>query len=79
MEQQFTEDPNKDKTSPCTVKTKPYCSKELCTMYEVTYKTFRGWLKPHLEELGARNGRYYTVLQVRIIFKKLGAPEIYKE
>ena len=53
---------------------KPSSLKELCDMYGTTYKTFHRWIRPHIKEIGARNGRYYSILQVRIIMERLGAP-----
>ena len=56
---------------------KPYTLKELCYMYDTTVKTFHRWLRPFAEEIGARNGRYFSVLQVQIILKRLGMPVKY--
>jgi hypothetical protein len=58
---------------------KPCTITELADMYGVSLKTFRKWLQPHEEAIGKRLGRYYTTLQVRIIFDKLGFPEGWKE
>ena len=58
---------------------KPYSVKEFCCIYEITDKTFRKWLMPFSKEIGTRNGRYYSVIQARIIFSKLGVPGIMKE
>jgi hypothetical protein len=57
------------------VKIGPYNTKELATLYRVSYKTFRAWLVPHLEKVGKKNSKYYTAKQVRIIFELLGEPE----
>jgi hypothetical protein len=54
---------------------KPYTIGELCNIYEVTNKTMNTWLRPHAEVIGKREGRYYTALQVEIIFEKLGLPK----
>jgi hypothetical protein len=43
-------------------------------MYGVGEKTFKRWLIPFNNEIGERMGRYYTMLQVQIIFDKLGTP-----
>lgn len=53
---------------------KPYSIKELAALYGVSTKTLRTWLRPHKEAIGERVSRYYTILQVRIIFEKLGMP-----
>ena len=53
---------------------RPFTVKEFCNFYGTTYKTFHRWLLPYLEEIGARNGRYYSIRQVRIIMDRLGTP-----
>jgi hypothetical protein len=53
---------------------KPYSITELATLYGVSKKTFKKWLKPFENEIGERNGRYYTVRQVRVIFDRLDFP-----
>ncbi len=63
-----------DEQQPAIFRLKPYTVKELCQMYDTTGNTFRRWLRPFLAEIGDRNGRYYSVLQVRTILLKLGAP-----
>jgi hypothetical protein len=55
---------------------KPYSIKELADIYGVCDKTFKKWLKPFETIVGAKQGRYFTVAQVRIIFEKLGVPGI---
>lgn len=58
----------------CIARVKPYTIKELCCFYEIGNKTFKKWLLPFQPEIGSKNGRYYSVLQVEIIFEKLGVP-----
>ena len=54
---------------------KPYLPSELAKLYGISVNTFRGvWLKPFQQEIGKRNGYYYTIKQVEIIFSKLGKP-----
>lgn len=53
---------------------KPCTLKELAALYNVSTKTIRTWLLPHQPFIGQKTGRYYTTLQVRIIFDKLGTP-----
>ena len=55
-------------------KVKPYNLQELCYLYETSGKTFKRWLLPFQHLVGPKNGRYYSVLQVEIIFAKLGVP-----
>ncbi len=56
------------------IKPKPSTFKDLANMYNVTPRTFKKWIEPHLRSLGKRNSRYFTVKQVRIIFERLGEP-----
>jgi cbb3-type cytochrome oxidase cytochrome c subunit len=53
---------------------KPYTVAELAQIYEVCDRTFKKWITPFKPEIGKRNGRYYSVVQVKIIFKRLGIP-----
>ena len=58
---------------------KPYSQKELCDLYAISNKTFRSWITPFIEIIGEKRGAYYTVLQVEVIFLKLGIPYHIKE
>lgn len=53
---------------------KPYSIKELAAKYGVCDKTLKKWMKPFAEAIGEKQGRYFTVAQVQIIFDKLGLP-----
>lgn len=53
---------------------KPYMKKELADLYELSPRAFFTLFKPHEEAVGKKVGRYYSVLQVEIIFKRLGVP-----
>jgi transposase len=53
---------------------KPYNLKELAALYKVSDKTFKRWIDHFKDDLGEKYGNYYTIHQVRIIFKKLGLP-----
>ena len=53
---------------------KPYSTKELSHIYGVSDKTLRKWIVPFQEEIGKKQGHYYNVAQVEIIFRKLGLP-----
>ena len=53
---------------------KPYSTKELSRIYGVSDRTLVKWLMPFREEIGKRSGRFYTVMQVEIILKKVGMP-----
>ena len=52
-----------------------YTVKEIAMLYRVCKQTFRKWIKPFEDEIGERNGHFYTVKQVRVIIEKLGMPE----
>lgn len=56
------------------VEIKPYSLTELARIYGVQSRTLKNWLVPHHEAIGKRIGRFYTALQVKIIFEKLGLP-----
>ncbi len=53
---------------------RPYSPTEIARIYGVSWKVMNTWLRPHREVIGKREGLYYTVNQVKIIFDKLGLP-----
>ena len=53
---------------------KPYSIKDLAGIYGVCAKTLKKWITPFIDEIGEKNGRYYSVAQVKVIFEKLGVP-----
>lgn len=55
---------------------KPCTLKELAGWYGVSTKTLRTWLQPHKEAIGERISRYFTALQVKQIFERLGEPPL---
>jgi hypothetical protein len=58
------------------IKFRPYSHKELTVLYGISAKTFNRWLQPFAETIGKRNGRYYTIRQVRMIFEFLDFPSV---
>jgi hypothetical protein len=56
------------------IEIRPCSLKELSNIYGVTVRTIKKWIAPHEKEIGNKIGRYYNVLQVKIIFEKLGLP-----
>jgi hypothetical protein len=52
-----------------------YTLADLARLYKVCVRTINRWLKPFEEVIGKKQGRYFTVAQVKIIFEKLGVPE----
>jgi DNA-binding transcriptional MerR regulator len=55
---------------------KPYTAKELAALYGVSTKTLRTWLQPHQDAVGKKVSRYFTALQIQVIFEKLGVPSV---
>ncbi|HVD99539.1 MAG TPA: hypothetical protein VNB90_15125 [Cytophagaceae bacterium] len=53
---------------------KNYTMKELLIIYGVSRNTFKKWLKPLKKLLGNRDGYYYSILQIKIIFSALQLP-----
>jgi hypothetical protein len=54
-----------------------YTATDLARMYNVLRKTFLKWVKPLEEAIGERIGRYYTIMQVKVIIEKLISREIF--
>lgn len=57
---------------------KRYKLYELAAIYKVNRKTFRGWVDKFKNEVGPREGHYYSIPQVKIILKKLELPSYVK-
>ncbi len=53
---------------------KPYSLHELALLYGVCGRTMKKWLVAHCPAVGPKTGRFYTALQVKIIFERLGLP-----
>jgi uncharacterized protein YjcR len=56
------------------IEIRPYNLTELAQIYGVTNRTMKNWIMRHNEAIGEKIGRLYTVLQIKIIFEKLGLP-----
>ena len=56
------------------IKLRPYTVLDLAKMYEVSDKTMKKWIKPFENAVGEKNGYFYSIAQVKMIFEKLGAP-----
>lgn len=56
------------------IELKPYTLKELALVYDVCVRTINKWLLPFHDEIGKKQGRYYNITQVKIVFEKLGLP-----
>jgi len=57
-----------------SVPLRPYSLTELSNLYSVCIKTMKKWMKPFIEEIGEKNGRFYTINQVKTIFLRIGVP-----
>lgn len=57
-----------------TIQLKPYTVLELARIYGVSDRTMKKWIRPFENEVGTKIGYFYTVVQVKIIFEKLGIP-----
>ena len=57
-----------------TFELRPYSRKEMRVFYGVSKHVFDTMVKPYEEEIGKENGKYLSVKQVEIIFKRLGMP-----
>lgn len=53
----------------------PMSIKQIARLYGISLKTMYKWLAPFADEIGQKNGRYYTNAQVKIIIQKLGMPD----
>ena len=58
-----------------SIEIKPYRPNEMAKFYQVSYPTFLKWITAFKERLGERNGLYFSVKQVEIIFDELGIPK----
>jgi len=56
------------------VEVRPYSLKELCRLYNLSYKTMNTCIAPLVQELGRKKGRFYNVKQVELIFIHMGIP-----
>jgi hypothetical protein len=56
------------------IKLKPYSPADLAEIYDVDPRTFKRWIAPFEEAIGERQGRYYTIKQVKVIFDKISLP-----
>ena len=53
---------------------KPYSTIELSRFFGICKRSFLVMIEPYAHEIGKRNGRYYTTLQVETIISKIGMP-----
>ncbi len=55
---------------------KPYRLMDLTIIFDVSEKTLRRWIREYQEEIGERNGFYYSAAQVTIMLNKFGRPQL---
>ncbi len=58
------------------IRVKAYSTKEIASLYNVSGRTLTRWLVPFAGEIGQRRGHYFTPKQTKIIFEKIGLPEV---
>lgn len=46
----------------------------ITALHGISAKTIKTQLNPYAAIIGEKQGRYFTTLQVRIIFEKIGLP-----
>jgi hypothetical protein len=56
---------------------RPYSKKELAILYEVSPRCFYTMVQPFEPLIGKKRGWYYNVNQVKVIFEKLGYPNVF--
>ncbi len=57
---------------------RPYTHKELAQLYNVCWLTFQRWIKKHEWKIGNKQGHFYSINQVLMIFKIFGMPKRFK-
>jgi transposase len=57
------------------VEIRPYSCKEMASMYKVDRRTFKRWIDRFQSELGEKQGYFFSISQVKLIFGKLSLPE----
>lgn len=62
------------KTESTRIQLKPYSITELARIYGVDPRTLKKWLVPFANEIGEKQGRFYQIPQVKVIFDKLSLP-----
>jgi hypothetical protein len=62
------------RTESTRIQLKPYSTTELARIYGVDPRTLKKWLVPFANEIGEKQGRFYQIPQVKVIFDKLSLP-----
>jgi hypothetical protein len=58
---------------------KPYTTKDLAPLYNMSTRTFLRNIEGIKEKLGSRKGHFYSIKQVEIIIEHMGIPYKIKE
>jgi len=66
----------KQKSEVPKIRLRAYSTKEVAGLYEISKPTLQTWLIPFEKEIGQRIGHFYSPKQMRVIFDKLGIPEV---
>jgi len=59
------------------IRIRSYSVKEVANLYGVSGKILKKWLDDYENEIGDRKGHFYNPRQMKVIFDRLGAPEIH--
>ncbi|WP_207515024.1 hypothetical protein [Longitalea luteola] len=54
---------------------KPYRLKDLIAIFDVNENTFKKWMARYPEQLGEKDGKYYSIRQVEFMIEKFGLPK----
>jgi hypothetical protein len=53
---------------------KPYRLKDLAIIFDVNQQTLKRWMSKHPEKLSEKDGKYYSVHQVKYMVEAFGLP-----
>ena len=53
---------------------KPYRMIDLAAIFDVNYRTMKRWMSNFPNELGKKDGKYYSVHQVQFMIGQFGLP-----
>jgi hypothetical protein len=53
---------------------KPYRLKDLAAIFDINAQTMKRWINKYPDELGNKDGKYYSVRQIDFLIEKFGLP-----
>ena len=53
---------------------KPYRLKDLAAIFDINAQTLKRWMDKYPDELGEKDGMYYSVKQVEFMIEQFGLP-----